>query len=588
MVGTPLYMSPEQAEMNGLDVDTRSDVYALGVLLYELLTGTTPFDQSRLREGGFDEMRRIIREEEPPRPSHRLNTLGAPACSTVSERRGVDGRQLGQLLRGELDWVVMRALEKDRNRRYESASALAADVERYLADEPVEARPQSAGYRLRKYARRHRRLLAVAGLFVVTLVAATAVSVWQAAQAREAQRRAAAEAAIARAVNDFLQNDLLRQVNRSPQEDPEFGGLSDLTVKEALDRAAARVDERFPDQPLVEAAIRTAIGEAYRSLAQGEFGTVHLQKALDLCRAALGPHHPDTLASVQRLAAHYCSAAVGRSGESVVMLESVVREHTRLFGPDDPATLSSLGRLAAACQYDGQWDRGISLARHLLEKRTALLGPTHSDTLSAMHQLAGIYFGAGRFEESIALHERVLALAEAAQNPKYWAMNSYARVLQAAGRLDEADAHLRRALERDRNLGDCRASEDGIAIVHSILGRNLLLQGRYDEAEAVARAALAYMDKKGAQDDNWGLYHNKSLVGGALMGQGKHAEAEQFLLHGYEGMKQREARMDATFRPLLTDAGERLVRFYEATDQPENAREWREKLAAPPPKDRGP
>ncbi|HEY1376245.1 MAG TPA: serine/threonine-protein kinase [Gemmataceae bacterium] len=155
MVGTPLYMSPEQAEMSGLDVDTRSDVYSLGVLLYELLTGTTPFDKDRLRTVGLDEVRRIIREEEPARPSNRLSTLGA-AVATVSANRGSDPRHLSRSIRGELDWVVMKALEKDRTRRYESAGAFAADVQRYLDDEPVQACPPSAWYRLRKLARRNR------------------------------------------------------------------------------------------------------------------------------------------------------------------------------------------------------------------------------------------------------------------------------------------------------------------------------------------------------------------------------------------------------------------------------------------------
>src|SRR5262245_14377804 len=154
MLGTPLYMSPEQAEQSGLDVDTRSDVYSLGVLLYELLTGTTPFEKETLQQVGLDEMRRRIREEEPPRPSDRVNTLAAEASTTVSERRGVDGRRLRQLLQGELDWIVMRALEKDRERRYESASALAADVQRYLNDEPVAACPPSRAYRMRKFVRR--------------------------------------------------------------------------------------------------------------------------------------------------------------------------------------------------------------------------------------------------------------------------------------------------------------------------------------------------------------------------------------------------------------------------------------------------
>jgi serine/threonine protein kinase len=183
MIGTPLYMSPEQAQMSGLDVDTRSDVYALGVLLYELLTGTTPFDKERLRTVGYDEMRRIIREEEPARPSTRLSTLGQAAASVSANRKSDPGR-LRQLFRGELDWIVMKALEKDRNRRYESASAFAADVQRYLNDEQVLACPPSAWYRFRKFARRNKAgvlaatsvalgvLLAVAGLVCALLVLA--------------------------------------------------------------------------------------------------------------------------------------------------------------------------------------------------------------------------------------------------------------------------------------------------------------------------------------------------------------------------------------------------------------------------------
>src|SRR5207249_8587707 len=168
MIGTPLYMSPEQAQMSGLDVDTRSDIYSLGVLLYELLTGTTPFDKERLRTAAYDEIRRIIREEEPPKPSTRMSTLGQ-AVVTVSANRMSDPKRLRQLLRGELDWIVMKALEKDRNRRYETASTLAADVQRYLDDEPVQACPPTAGYRMRKFARRNKRALA-AGLALATLL----------------------------------------------------------------------------------------------------------------------------------------------------------------------------------------------------------------------------------------------------------------------------------------------------------------------------------------------------------------------------------------------------------------------------------
>jgi tetratricopeptide (TPR) repeat protein len=166
LVGTPLYMSPEQAARSNVDVDTRSDIYSLGVVLYELLTGTTPFEKERLREAGYDEIRRIIREEEPPRPSTRISTL-AQAATTIATERKSDPKRLSQLLRGELDWIVMKALEKDRNRRYETANGFAMDVQRYLADEPVHACPPSAWYRFRKFARRNRTAIAVAACLVL-------------------------------------------------------------------------------------------------------------------------------------------------------------------------------------------------------------------------------------------------------------------------------------------------------------------------------------------------------------------------------------------------------------------------------------
>jgi serine/threonine protein kinase/tetratricopeptide (TPR) repeat protein len=240
LVGTPLYMSPEQAGLSGLDVDTRTDIYALGVLLYELLTGTTPFDQERLRTAGYDEIRRIIREEEPPRPSKRLSTLLGQTLTAVSAQRQTDPRRLSRLCRGELDWIVMKALEKDRNRRYDTAGAFAADVQRYLADQPVLAGPPGVGYQVRKFLRRNRGRVAVAAALALVLAAGAGAVV--AVQVRADRDRAAA--ATERAGRDaWAAASVAAAVAEARARADEAWGVADYPdrMQQATDAALAAV-----------------------------------------------------------------------------------------------------------------------------------------------------------------------------------------------------------------------------------------------------------------------------------------------------------------------------------------------------------
>jgi tetratricopeptide (TPR) repeat protein len=605
MVGTPLYMSPEQAGLSGLDVDTRSDVYSLGVLLYELLTGTTPFDDETLKKAGYDELRRIIREDEPPRPSMRLSTMQQAHLSTIAEKRGLEPHNLSRHIRNELDWVVMKALEKDRNRRYESASALAADVQRYLNDEPVEAYPPSAGYRLKRYWRRNRRALVTAGIVAVALLAATAVSSWQAVVAREAQfqaevdrdraqtaerksktdqerareaeRRAATEAAIAQAVNEFLQRDLLGQAANSPQSDEEIKRNPYLTVREALDRAAARIGTRFQDQPLVEAAIRLSIGASYCSLQEHRLAVPHIKRSFTLRKTHLGPDDPDTMDAMNKLIATL--QWTGQLPDAITLQQQILEKKKALLGPDHPETLSFEAGLARLHMAAGHWDTSLPLQQSLLRKQRRACGPAHPDTLGTMQSLAMNYQYVNEFAKSLDLHEKLLQLIALTKRPEdpppLFVMTTFAVACQRAGDLDRADQLLRGVVAYSQGQNDfqgriCVASNLGW------LGQNLLLQKRYDDATRALREAIAIFEKELPDDAR--RFFWMSTLGEVLCGQDKSADAEPLLVRGYEGMKRQEAVLHAIWRARLIYAAERVIRFYEITQRPEKAHQWREKV----------
>jgi eukaryotic-like serine/threonine-protein kinase len=392
VIGTVEYMSPEQAKLNQLDIDTRSDIYSLGVMLYELLTGSTPFEQKRLREAAFDEVLRIIREEEPPKPSTKLST--SDTLPSVAANRHPEPARLSKDVHGELDWIVMKALEKDRNHRYETASGFAADIERHLHDEPVQAGPPSAAYRFRKFARRNKAALTTAAHLCIVLILGTLISTWQAVRATRAERTAAAEAqnakteaAIAQTVNEFLNQDLLEQANPTfIPYDSYLAPTADLKLLTVLDRAAEKLEGRFADQPLVEAALRHTIGHTYGHLGNDNLAAVHLQRAVELRTAHLGEEHANTLTSMMYLAwAKY----------DPVHMTRVVEIRRRVLGKDHRDTLVSMFALAMVTRVKGEQTqdkryiaRAIELFRDTLEAQRTALGEADTQTAYTMHCLA--------------------------------------------------------------------------------------------------------------------------------------------------------------------------------------------------------
>ncbi len=480
IVGTLEYMAPEQAELNNLDVDTRADVYSLGVLLYELLTGAPPFTGKELRSAAFTEMLRMIREVEPAKPSTKLSS--SPDLPAVAARRKLEPKKLTRLVRGELDWIVMKALEKDRGRRYETANGFAQDVQRYLKDEPVEASPPSRRYRLGKFARKHRKALTLTVAFVLLLVAGVAVSTWQAVRAAQAQRRARQTEAVTRAVGDFLLHDLLDQADPDKQADRNFEPDPDIKLRTALDRAAARIGERFTGEPLVEAAIRHTIGKAYCGLGQYAAAQAQLERAVELHRQVQGEEDPETVAMTNSLAEAY--QGQGKYARAEALYSRVLARRRRLRGPEHPSTLIALGNLAGVYKDQEKYAEAESLYSDALEVARRVHGEGSSQVAALMNNLAVLYSHQGKHHQAEALYRKVLELRPADVVVRYNIASAYL----AQGKLAQAEPLLSDALEtyrRTRGPGH----PDTVKVMQN-LATCYLLREKYAQAEPLYAGVL--------------------------------------------------------------------------------------------------
>jgi non-specific serine/threonine protein kinase/serine/threonine-protein kinase len=560
IVGTPGYMSPEQSDSAGVDVDTRTDVYSLGVVLYELLVGTLPLDFSTTP---LDQVQRKLRDEDAPRPSTKLRTLAAKSEITA-QNRGADHSTLTRQLRGDLDAIALKALEKDRARRYATPAELAADVGRYLRNEPVQARPASAGYRARKYIRRHRVAIGVAGIAVVLLIA---FAVAQTIELRRAKR----ERDRADRVTEFM-------TGMFKVSDPSEARGNDIRAREILDKASQQIDRGLAKDPELQAQMMQVMGNVYDSLGlyskaesllrqaveirrrtlgaknTGTLKPMHdlagvlidesrypeaeklARETLDIRRQVLGSQHRDTLDSMNQLALVLNDE--GRYQESEKLHREALEVAMRVVGPQDNLIRKIRQDLAIDLAYEGKYSDAEKVFRDVLENDRRTLGSDHPDVLGDMNNLAATLQHEEKYVDAEKLYRGALEIKRRVFGPEHpqtlLSMGNLALDLWGEKRYGESEKLFRETLEiKRRRLGPEHRST---LVTMGNLSQTLASEDQYAEAEQLARQTLA-IERRTLGPDHYDTLNTLYSLGDLLKKEKRYAEAEKAYRDAFEGRR---------------------------------------------------
>jgi serine/threonine protein kinase/tetratricopeptide (TPR) repeat protein len=492
LIGTPAYMSPEQAALTSVDVDTRTDIYSLGVLLYELLTGATPFDTRELLKAGLDEVRRAIRNQEPPRPSSKLRTMVAAELMAVSVHRHAEPPKLIRDLRGDLDWIVMKALEKDRSRRYATANGLAMDIRRYLADEPIVARPPNAAYKLRKLVLRNRLWFATASIVLVSLVVGLSVTSWSLAretrarhESDQSRKRADIESTQSREVTRFLK-DMLAGIQPSVAH-----GRDTTMLQEILEKAEQRVGRELTNEPAVQAELWTTIGGVWDQLKLRDKAEPMLRNALETRRNLLGNDHSLVAESLLNLAQVLVGEA--KSAEAETLCREALAIRRKLFGEESPEAVAALNVLATTVYTQkNRLPEAESLERQVVAERRKLLGEKNPELARSLMILGNILDNEGKLSEAEAADREGLAIYRKSLGEDDLAVTrisgNLALVLRGEGKLEEAETMQRQVLAGLRKWLPEFHEDVTIAVVNLI--EILRLENKRDKVDPLLHPLL--------------------------------------------------------------------------------------------------